>query len=196
MPGAKSERTRYLNDNEEDNFVCFLINCGKIGFSRSQMEVTAIVQQFCESKRIYAVVSHGWWERFCQHHPSVSLRTAATLSSARVRSSTPEQIDTYFDVLEQTLLENELLDKPCQVFNLDETGMLLDPKKLKVVSDKGVKNPSYMSSGSKSQITVVGCISASGYTIPPMVVWDRKTLHPDMTVVEIPGTFYGLTQNG
>ena len=28
-----------------------------------------------------------------------------------------------------------------------------------------------MSSGSKSQITVVGCISASGYAIPPMIVW-------------------------
>ena len=141
------------------------------------------------------MVSHGWWKGFVSATP-VYHSELLQHSSARIRSSTPEQIDTYFDVLEQTLLENELLDKPCQVFNLDETGMLLDPKKLKVVSEKGVKNPSYMSSGSKSQITVVGCISASGYTIPPMVVWDRKTLHPDMTVVEIPGTFYGLTQNG
>ena len=195
LPGAKSGRTRYLNDDEDD-LVRFLINCGKIGFPRSRMEVMAIVQQFCESKRIHAVVSHGWWERFCQRHPCVSLRTAATLSSARVRSSTTKEIDTYFDVLEQTLLENELLDKPCQIYNLDETGMPLDPKKLKVVSKKGVKNSSYVSSGSKSQITAVGCISASGYAIPPMVVWDRKTLHPDMTVGEILGTFYGLTQNG
>ena len=29
-----------------------------------------------------------------------------------------------------------------------------------------------------------------------MVIWDRKTLHPDMTRDEVPGTFYGLTSNG
>lgn len=51
-------------------------------------------------------------------------------------------------------------------------------------------------SGNKSQVTVVGCISAAGFSIPPMVVWDRKTLHPDMTAGEVPGTFYGLTSNG
>ena len=29
-----------------------------------------------------------------------------------------------------------------------------------------------------------------------MVIWDRKMLHPDMTIGEVPGTFYGLTANG
>ena len=190
LPGEKSGRTRYLNDDEEDDLVRFLINCGKIGFPRSRMEVMVIVQQVCESKGIHAVVSHGWWKGFVSATP-VYHSELLQHSSARVRSSTPEQIDTYFDVLEQTLLENGLLDKPCQTINLDETGMPLDPKKL---TEKGVKNPSYVSSGSKSQVTVVSCISASGYAIPPMVVWGRKTLHPDMIVGKIPGTFYRLTK--
>ena len=29
-----------------------------------------------------------------------------------------------------------------------------------------------------------------------MVIWDRKMLHPDMSIGEIPGTFNGLTANG
>ena len=29
-----------------------------------------------------------------------------------------------------------------------------------------------------------------------MVVWDRKTLHPDMAIGEVPVTFHGLTSNG
>ena len=29
-----------------------------------------------------------------------------------------------------------------------------------------------------------------------MVIWDRKTLHPDMTKGEIPGTLYGLSSKG
>ena len=86
--------------------------------------------------------------------------------------------------------------EPGSIFNVDETGMPLDPKSLQVVVPKGMKNPSLITSGNKSQITVVGCISAAGFSIPPMVVWDRKTLHPDMTAEEVPGTFYGLTSNG
>ena len=81
-------------------------------------------------------------------------------------------------------------------FQFDETGMPLDPKSLRVVVPKGMKNPSLITSGNKAQITVVGCICAAGFAIPPMIVWDRKTLHPDMTLEEVPGTFYGLTSNG
>lgn len=53
----------------------------------------------------------------------------------------------------------------------------------------------FTSSG-KSQITIVGCVSASGHCIPPMVIWDRKTLNPELANGEIPGTIYGLSRNG
>ena len=56
----------------------------------------------------------------------------------------------------QTLADNDLEDKPyCQVFNMDETGMPLDPKSVRAIFAKGEKNPVAFSSGNKSQITVV-----------------------------------------
>ena len=76
---------------------------------------------------------------------------------------------------------------------MDETGMPIDPKSLKNVTSKGAKNATCVTSGSKSQIITVGCISAAGFANPPMVIWDRKTLHPDITTVgKAPGTFYGM----
>ena len=54
-----------------------------------------------------------------------------------------------------------------------------------------IKNPVSVSSGDKSQVTVVGCVSAAGYCLPPMIMLDRKTLHPNMTIGELPGTIYG-----
>ena len=107
-----------------------------------------------------------------------------------------EALNQYFDTLEYTLRKYDLESKPGSILNMDETGMPLDPKSWKVVAPKGMKNPSLISSGSKGRITVVGCVSATGVAIPPMVIWDRKTLHPDMTRDEVPGTFYGLTSNG
>jgi hypothetical protein len=48
----------------------------------------------------------------------------------------------------------------------------------------------------KTQITVVGCVSASGMCLPPMVIWDRKTLNPELAKGEVPGTIYGLSSSG
>ena len=42
-------------------------------------------------------------------------------------ASDPEIMNNYYNLLELTLSENDLLDKPAQIFNIDETGMPLDP---------------------------------------------------------------------
>lgn len=99
-------------------------------------------------------------------------------------------------MLEECLRQNDILDKPGNIFNCDETGLPLNPTCLKVVDKVGTKHPSYITSGSKSQITVLACTSATGYAIPPFVIYDRKTLNVNLTEGEVPGTLYGLSHNG
>lgn len=75
--------------------------------------------------------------------------------------------------------------------------MPLNPRGMKVVGKKGAKNVNCISGESKTQITVLACTSASGTALPPMVIFGgRKTLNPDLTTGEIPGTLYGLFQKG
>jgi len=106
-------------------------------------------------KGLAVTVTHGWWESFRRRHPKLTLRTADLLSYARAMASDPETIGNYFDLLEHTLVENDLLDKPAQIFNMDETGMPLDPSPPRVVARRGQKHPSAVGSGDKSQITVL-----------------------------------------
>ena len=54
------------------------------------------------------VVSTGWWGSFQRRHSDVTIRSAEHLSYAHAVSSSPETIDQYYDVLEQTLVDNEL----------------------------------------------------------------------------------------
>ena len=110
--------------------------------------------------------------------------------------SDPKIIKKYFDLLEESLVNNDILDKPSQIFNLDETGMPLDPTPPRVVSGRGAKHPSAPASGDKLKITVMACCSAAGYAIPPFVIFDRLTLKPELTVGEVPGTIYGLSRKG
>ena len=48
----------------------------------------------------------------------------------------------------------------------------------------------------KGQVTIVGCVSASGQAIPPMVIFNAQKLNSAWTEAEFPGTKYGLSSNG
>lgn len=82
------------------------------------------------------------------------------------------------------------------MFNADESGMPLDPPALKVVAPSGAKHSQAISTGNKAQVTVLACCNAAGNTMPPMVIFDRKTLKPKMTLGEVPGTMYRLSSSG
>ena len=156
----------------------------------------ALVQRILDSRGIERTVSNGWWESFCRRHLLLLFAQALhSLYIARAKDSDPEMLPRYFDLLEQTLEDNSLVSKPGLLFNMDETGMPLDPKAPKVVVERG-GTACTVGSGDKSQVTVVGCISAAGFCIPPMVIWDRKTLAPELTIGELSGTIYGLSSNG
>ena len=123
-------------------------------------------------------MTSGWWGSFCERHPEVTLRAPASLSRARAVASDPAVLDLYFDLLHEVLEKNSLLDQACQIFNMDETGMLLDSPHVKIVTRKGDRNPVAPSTGDKSQITVADCVSTAGSFMPPMVILDSKTLPP------------------
>ena len=72
-----------------------------------------------------------------------------------------------------------LRDKPAQIFNLDKMGIPLQLPPLKGVCEKGSKNPYCITSGNKSQITVLGCVGPAGHCIPPMIAFNRTRMHPD-----------------
>ena len=196
LPGFRSGPERYLTDEEESELEEFLIGCASVGFAKSRIQVMELVQEVMRHKGRNVSVSHGWWESFSKRHPNITLRTASPLSYARIVGSNPNIIGRYFDLLECTLQENELHDKPSQIFNLDETGMPLQPTPPRVVAERGMKNPSAPVSGDRSQITVLACCSASGYVLPPFVIFDRLNLRPELTDGEVPGTIYGLSRKG
>ena len=74
--------------------------------------------------------------------------------------------------------------------------MPMDIKPSRIIHLKGIRNPSYISSGNKSHITVVGCVSAAGQCLPPMVIFNQKKLKPEIATGEVSGRLYGLSHNG
>lgn len=88
-------------------------------------------------------------------------------------------MESYFDLLERTLLETGRTDYPAYLFIMDETGFAYDPPPGKTVDLWGVKNVLSVSSGSKAQVTVITCVTAAGQAIPPFIIWKRKSMTTD-----------------
>jgi len=82
----------------------------------------------------------------------------------------------YFDLLETTLKDNNLLHSPGQIYNVHETGVLLDPKTSNVIVWIGSKKVRYRATRKKGQAIVVACVSASGQILPPTIIFNAKKL--------------------
>ena len=143
-------------------------------------------------------VSQGWWHRFLERQKDISLRQGDTTAHVRMDAMNRDTVEHYFSLLHDVLSSHDLLDKPAQLYNVDESGVPLNPRPPKVVSPKGreMKKVRYRCSGRKGQITSVACANAAGQAIPPMVIYNASKLNPDWTKGEVVGTKYGLSMNG
>ena len=111
----------------------------------------------------------------------------------RLSSTTAETLKNYFELLKKVFDENDLMDKPAQLYNMDETGMPLEHRAPNVVTKKGKKKIRYRSTGNKAQITVVGCVNAVGNAIPPMVIYSAKSFNADWCKCDVPSSAYALS---
>jgi len=72
------------------------------------------------------VVSYGWFQRFMQRQPQLSYQKGDPTANVRMNCLNREVITDYFALLNDVLTGNQLLNSPSKIYNVDETGMVLD----------------------------------------------------------------------
>ena len=197
-PGAAPGPPKYLGEEEEEELIKWIAGCAEIGYAKSVREIRAVVGAIVSYKLGLdspIVVSHGWWDRFRQRHPHLVLRTAEEIAFKRLAAINKDTINHYYNLLEETMKDNQLLNAPHLIFNCDETGMPLCSRPGKRVGIKGSKHVRICNSGLKTNITVLACTSAGGYVMPPFIIYQRKNLVESLIRGEIPGTMYGMNSN-
>ena len=190
--------TPYLTMAEETELIEFLTKCAAMGLGKTKREVFNIVERVLKKKgyNVDKFNGEGWWTRFRKRHPKISLRSSDALSRVRANAVTKDNMEKYFSLLKETLESNDLLNKPSCIYNMDESGMPLDYKQPKRIALKGMKKVHGLSTGNKSQITIVGCGNAAGQTLPPMVIFKGERFNHEWSVGEVPDTLYGMSENG
>ena len=193
-PGPKP----YLTNTEETELASFLVDVAKAGYGKSRGEIKQIAENVAREKKVLkrTKISDGWYRRFMERQSDLSLRKGDATANVQMDCVSPETMKQYFDLLKDILDEHDLMASPGQIYNVDETGMPLDHQPPKTVTQKGQKKVRCRTSGNKSQVTVIGCVSAAGQAIPPFVIFDSKSLNKQWTIGEVNGTTYGMSSKG
>ena len=129
---SRSGPSRYLNENEENELSIFVKDCASIGYGKTRKEVMRIVETHAKDKGLLRKdsITQRWWRNFVSRQGDLALRKGDNTAHVRKDAINSETINHYFDLLEDTLKENGLMHSPSQIYNVDESGMPLDPKAL------------------------------------------------------------------
>lgn len=190
-----------LSSETEKELVECLKIMGKWGIGLIRDELLDIVGQYVNSLRLETPFKDGrpgvdWYYNFMQRNPNLSLRKPEQLTGSRSRA-TKEYIDHWFTLLNDTMKDLNILNKPEAIYNVDETGLPLDPSKIRVIAEKGAKNILRIIGGSgRESITVNGCASAAGHILPPYIVYSGKNLYKEWTMGGAEGARYTTSSNG
>lgn len=202
-PGCKPGPSTVLTEEEEEKLATYLIQMADMGFGLSRDTVMEMAFTIVEkTHRMHPFrdgkAGRAWFEGFRKRHPKLTLRSPQPLSYSRALCSNQETINDFFGKLGALYGRLNLISKPMLIFNSDETGISVVHKPGKVVAELGRRNVYAMTSAERGKThTVLSCVSASGYALPPMMVYPRKKKVPsNLKEGALPGTLFTNSESG
>ena len=112
---------------------------------RPESKLLLLYQAVKDKRGPDSSITAGWWYSFKSRHPDLSIRTAEQLAYSRAVAQDQTVLDHYFELLERTLVENELIGLPSRIFNVDESGFPLQGHQSTIIAEKGCKHPTRVS---------------------------------------------------
>lgn len=190
-----------LGFENEKKLVAHIKRLEQAGFAPSRRTTRQLAFEFAKklgkekgllsekSKENKTAAGSHWLYSFLERNPELSVRQSEGLSLARAKGMCREEVGSFFDLLQETLEKNDLMDKPSCIWNMDESGIQLNNKPGKVLASKGSKDVHVLTSAEKGEnITVVACNNAVGTFLPPVLIMKGIRKKPEHLLGLPPGT--------
>lgn len=171
--------TPTLTKDEESELAEWLLLHQRYGDPRSKLDVQIVAGEIAalnssKSRFKNGLPTSGWVERFLKRHPHISLRTPESLSRASSINTQEDFAGLWRNIYSHLEKNNQLdlLNKPEQWWNADETGFDKDVMPLKVFARKGSKNVYRVEKAKpKDRTTVTYAFSAAGDHAEPLLTF-------------------------
>jgi hypothetical protein len=199
-------RSRYLTDDQENYLVSLFQVLPDFGFSLTADIALKLASDYMKSLGLSDAPKRKFVNR---HRMKIKWKKQEKLERIRAEKFTEETRQGWFSLLKSTLEKFDLMDKPAQLFNADETGFS-DKTNSKMVIKfssffvffKGeyvIVNSSTRhtfeengGSGRKYTTALIG-ISAAGQVLPPFIIYSGKNLMDNWCKNGPIGTHYAVT---
>ena len=188
---------------EEDKFCEYLVLMADIGYGLTRemvMHLAYMLAERLQKKHNFKEDKAGrsWFDGFMKRHPQLTRRTPQPLSYCRALCSNPNILSSFFGKLGEVYGKLNILTKPMLVFNCDETGVSIVHKPGKVIAQLGRRNIHSITSAERGKThTILSCVSATGYALPPTMVYPRKRAVPDKLKGDaFPNTLFCNSESG
>ena len=120
-------------------------------------------------------VGDHWAKRFVNRHPQYFKRKQKPLAAARKNAHNVEDILHYFEAFQSICYQLGI--EHWDTWNMDETGFRIGCGKAQwVITAHKVKQLLMTDPDNWSYVTSVECVSAGGFSMPPMIVLQGKQI--------------------
>jgi hypothetical protein len=171
-------RVTILSETTEQLLVQLIVKMSDIGFSLTRNELLELVTNYLkktEQTELFknSTPTKNWYYSFIKRHrATLTTRKSNNMPSNRARSTNVKVIDRWFDGLKLIYDEHNFYEKPCHVWNTDESGYQCDQGRFKVLCRRGSKAPTKLGvSNDKTTYTILACCSAQGGFMPIHTVY-------------------------
>ena len=186
-----------FSTEEEAKLVDHVKYMANLGYGFTITEVVAKATDYAVflKKRTHDnPLSVKWFHGFRRRWPEIKVVKPRALSQCRAKSTTEQAVYSYFDNLETVIKNNDLLNKPECVYNIDEKGIQTEHSPPYVVSGKACV-PAITSSRS-GITTIIGGGNALGTQIPPFFIFKGQRMNEDLFQGSTPGSAGTMSKSG
>ncbi|CAF4710170.1 unnamed protein product [Rotaria socialis] len=171
-------RPRYLNDEQEDYLVSLFKLLPEFGFTITANVALKLSNEYFKSIGLSFVPRRKWLKLFIKRHRTeVKWKKEEKMEKIRAQKFTEQTRKSWFSLLKSTLIKLDLMDKPAQIFNCDETGFSDKTKRQHVIVTSTTRHVFEKDGGGgKHHTTALIAINAAGQVISPFIVYAGKTL--------------------
>jgi hypothetical protein len=141
----------------------------------TERELGRYLQQHCRFKDFYP--SSDWIGAFIKNH-RLSLKIPSNTERSRIEAASDlSTVNHFYDLLEEEVSRLGLTNSANHIYNLDESSFFTDPRRVKVVAERGAKCIRVTSGSGRNCFTALACINAAGFSLAPLVIFSGKNLH-------------------
>jgi hypothetical protein len=185
-----------LSSLEEASLKKWILDMDERGLPPTHAAVRKMADLLLHERKGEAV-SERWITRFIKRHDELISKYTRKYDYQRAKCEDPEVINQWFNLVQNTIIKYGILEQ--DIYNFDETGFQMgvaSTAKVITASRHRTSRVRAVQPGNREWVTVIESINASGWSLPPMIIFSGK-VHQSQWYQDIdPDWVIGLSDNG